>query len=205
MFHLIVGLGNPGEEYERTRHNAGAFVVRAFSEQHEFSPWKQDKKLKALISDGTVEPTSSSGTPRVEKVRLMLPQTFMNKSGLSLKPLVQGKSAAKKLVIVYDDLDLPLGRIRISFGRSSGGHKGLESIIRSIGTKDFTRVRVGVSPVTVRAGVKKPSGEKKVLDFIMGVFTKKDMQILEDSTRHACAALATIVVDGREKAMQEYN
>lgn len=205
MPYLVVGLGNPGEEHEGTRHNTGAMVVQAFQKKGSFLTWEQDKKLKALVSEGTLPSVSSVSPARKEKVMLLLPQAFMNKSGLSVKPLITDKKDARKLVVIYDDLDLPLGRMKISFGRSSGGHKGLESVIKSLGTKDFVRVRMGIVPVTPRGVMKKPSGEEKILDFIMGKFTKKERDALEAGINRAVAALVKVVAEGKEKAMQEFN
>ncbi len=205
MSYIIVGLGNPGEEYEGTRHNTGAMAVRAFERQQGFSAWQSDKKLKALVSEGGLESVSSTGRVRKENVMLLLPQAFMNKSGFSVKSLVLNKRDGKKFIVVYDDLDLPIGRMKISFGRNSGGHKGVESVIQSLGTKEFVRVRIGIAPITLRGVMKKPSGEKKILDFIMGKFTKKEHEEMERTVGRAMRALMTVVAKGKEKAMQEFN
>src|SRR3989344_1787904 len=121
MKYLIVGLGNPGEEYEATRHNAGRLAVKVIRKQFEFPDWVPDKKTLALKSEGKYE----------EKVvTLLLPETMMNRSGKSLASLVKNVGDARRLLIVHDDLDLPLGRFKLSFDRGSGGHRGLESIIK---------------------------------------------------------------------------
>lgn len=193
---IIVGLGNPGEGYERTRHNAGRVLVEAFAEKGDFSEWKADKKLQALVANGTVGKHA---------VKLLLPETFMNKSGLSVKPLVKTIKAAEKLVVIYDELDMPMGSLKISFGRGSGGHKGVESIARSIKTKDFVRFRIGISPATPSGKLKKPKGDGQVLHFIMGVFSKKDETMLKDISKTAHEALTMLIERGRTRAMNEFN
>src|SRR3989344_5432352 len=128
MTYVIAGLGNPGEKYERSRHNAGRRAALFFAEKNGFPEWKEDKKLKILKADGKI------GS---EKTSVVLPDDFMNNSGKSLKPLIKTAKAAERLAIIPDDLDLPLGQMKISFGRSSAGHKGVESVIKNLRTKDF--------------------------------------------------------------------
>lgn len=197
MSYVIVGLGNPGEEYERSRHNTGRIILDAIAGAGDFSEWKTDKKLKALVSKGDIGKA---------KVQLLLPETYMNKSGLSVKPLVTSVKKAEKLIVVHDDIDLPLGRFKVSFGRGTGGHNGVASIIRSIRTKDFIRIRVGVSPAVRGSNrAKKPKGEKAVLDFLMGDFRKPEREMVDDVAKDVNAAIETIVLDGLAAAMNEYN
>lgn len=173
MKYIIVGLGNPGEEYENSRHNVGRMFVASFKEN--------------------------------SNVKIVLPDTFMNKSGLEVKKYVTSVKNAERLIVVHDDLDLPIGRFKISFGRGSGGHKGIESIVRSIKTKDFARVRIGISPTTPSGKLKKPKGDKKVHDFILGNFTKKEMETLKKMKKKVNDALSMIIKEGRAKAMNTYN
>ncbi len=194
--HYIVGLGNPGKEYDNTRHNTGRNIVERFAKKNDFSEWKLDKKLHALSAKGEVEG---------ESVILILPETFMNKSGVSVKPLIKSVKGAEKLIVVYDELDMPLGTMKISFGRGSGGHRGIESIIKAIRTKDFLRIRVGISPATPSGKLKKPSGEKAVIDFILGKFKKLEEEKLAKISKRVQEALAAIVASGRERAMNEFN
>ncbi len=216
--YIVVGLGNPGTEYERTRHNAGARAVEAFRARSarsgassgargEFEPWREDRSAKALRAEGKI------GGARVT---LLLPQQFMNRSGASVAPLIKNARAAERLIVVYDDLDLPLSAVKISFGRSSGGHKGLESVIRAIKTRDFIRVRIGIAPLgarPVRNGVsngargklRKPRGEQAVLDFLLGAFSKREETVLAGSLARACDAITALITDGREKAMSAFN
>ena len=192
----IIGLGNPREEYENNRHNTGALAVWNFANNNKFAPFEIDKKLKALVSSGKIG-------KRI--LTLILPQTFMNKSGLSLKSAITNKKKAENLVVIYDDLDIPLGKFKISYGRGSGGHKGVESIARSIKTKDFIRIRVGIAPAAPSGKVKKPKGEQKIIDFILGDFKKKDTEKLKKVFKKVNEALEVIIKDGRQKAMNIYN
>jgi PTH1 family peptidyl-tRNA hydrolase len=193
---IIVGLGNPGEGYEMTRHNTGRMVVEAFAKKHAFSDWKKDATLNAQIAKGKIETAA---------VTLMLPDTFMNKSGGAVKKMVKNVKQAERVIAVYDDLDLPLGTIRLSFGRGSGGHRGIESIITSLRTKNFMRIRVGVSPQTPGGKLKKPKGDEQVLHFILDPFSKKEMERFKKVEQQAGEALAMTVTEGRVRAMGEFN
>ena len=193
---IIVGLGNPGEEYEKTRHNVGRIILNYYAKENKFEEWLEDGKLKALTADGKIGKS---------KVKLVEPETFMNKSGLSVKPLVKSKKEAEKLVVVYDDLDLALGEIKISWNKGTGGHKGLESIVKKIKTKEFIRVRVGITPTTPKGKLKKPKGENKVLDFLMKDFSKKDFEVLKKTQVKIAKALDSIITEGRVKAMNQFN
>lgn len=194
--HIIVGLGNPGEKYENTRHNTGRILVEDFRAAHNFPDFVSSGKYQALISEGKV------GN---EKVLLMMPETFMNKSGGSLKSLIKTKKAAEQLIVVYDDMDLPLGTMRIAFGRGSGGHNGVESIIKTLKTKDFVRIRVGVSPSTPGGKLRKPKGEKAVIDFLMGDFKKVETDALKKEAKVVRKMVETIVAEGRAVAMNTFN
>ena len=193
--HVVVGLGNPGDEYKMTRHNTGRTFLEYFCTKHDSSEWMFDKKLNAHVSEGTIGK---------RKTVFVLPDTFMNRSGDAVKKLVKGKKAAEEFVVAYDDLDLPLGTIKISFGRSSGGHRGLESVIKALGTKDFPRIRIGVSPVTPSGKVRKP-GEKKILAFLLGKFTKGEQEKMTKVYKKVGGALITILADGYVSAMNTFN
>jgi PTH1 family peptidyl-tRNA hydrolase len=192
MEYFIVGLGNPGDEYRDSRHNAGRLALELIQEQFKFPDWMYDKKLNALMCDGKIARSL---------VKLMLPETFMNNSGRAVKPLIKSQKAAERLIVVYDEIDLPLGKAKMSFGRSSGGHKGVESIIRAVGTKDFLRVRIGIAPMTASGKIKKPQGEQAVVDYVLGKFSKRDLEKLEPALQRAIGAIEVAVKEGREKAM----
>ncbi|OHA79099.1 MAG: hypothetical protein A2747_01160 [Candidatus Yonathbacteria bacterium RIFCSPHIGHO2_01_FULL_44_41] len=196
MQYLIVGLGNPGEEYENTRHNAGRMVMEAFRKKNDFPEWINDKSLKALVSKG------SWGK---DKVVLLLPDNFMNVSGKSVAPLVKNAKDAERTIVVYDDLDLPLGSMKISFNRSSGGHKGVESIIKALKTRAFARLRVGICPITSSGKTKKPKGESILLDFIVSEFKKPEIEVMKKVTKNGAEAIALILDEGREIATGKIN
>lgn len=192
----IVALGNPGEEYKNTRHNVGRIALEEFVKKNDFSDWVSDKKLKALLSQGKIGK---------EKAHLIEPETFMNKSGISLQPIITSKKKAESLIVIHDDLDLPLGKFKISFNKSSGGHRGVESIIKAIKTEAFTRIRIGISSITASGKLKKPKGEKEVGDFILGEFKKSEMETLKKISKKVADALEMVITEGREKAMGEFN
>ena len=192
---IIVGLGNPGEEYKETRHNIGRMVVEALAKKNKFDDLEFTKKYQSRITEGKIEK---------EKVLLMQPETFMNKSGKALVSLITSKKSAENLTVIRDDLDLPLGKLKISFNRSSGGHRGVESIVKQIKTEGFIQVKLGISPSTASGKLKKPTGEA-VLDFIIGPFKKAEMEKVKKVVKEAVIAIEKIVTDGKEVAMGEFN
>ncbi|OGZ06935.1 MAG: hypothetical protein A2942_01210 [Candidatus Lloydbacteria bacterium RIFCSPLOWO2_01_FULL_50_20] len=196
MKFIIVGLGNPGGEYGGTRHNTGRIVLEEFRVAHDLPDWEMKKPYNALVSKGDV----TGG-----EVLLIEPETMMNNSGKSLSLLVKSKKQAEQLVVIYDDLDLPLGKWKFSFDRGSGGHRGIESIARSIKTKAFVRVRVGISPTSLFGKMKKPKGEDAVVKFILGKFTNSELVELRKMSKEISQALETLVRDGLDKAMGEFN
>lgn len=149
---IIVGLGNPEKKYGNTPHNIGFEAVDEFAKKNDFPDFRLSKKFSALISEKN-------------NVLLAKPQTFMNNSGLAIKKIFKSQ-AFVSLIIVHDDIDLALGTYKLSINRGSAGHKGVESIIRELGTEDFTRIRIGVSKET------KPD--------VLEKFSKEDKKILEE-------------------------
>lgn len=129
----------------------------------------------------------------------------MNNSGRAVGKMIKSKKAAEKLIVVYDDIDLPVGSLKISYNKSSGGHRGLESIIKTLKTQEFIRIRIGIAPTTPSGKLKKPSGEQKVLDFILGKFKPTEMEVLKKVFKKATEAIQTLVEEGREKAMNQFN
>jgi PTH1 family peptidyl-tRNA hydrolase len=195
MSYVIVGLGNPGEEYANTRHNMGRMLVKGFGKEHG-AEWKTDGKLNSDVAKVKIGKTS---------VTLILPNTFMNNSGKSVKPLVTSIKLAEKLIVIYDDLDLPFGSSKISFNKSSGGHKGVESIIKAIKTEKFARVRVGISPTTPSGKIRKPQGDDAVTKVILGQFKPSELLDLKKISKKVNLALEIFVSDGLEKAMTGFN
>ena len=177
---ILVGLGNPGEEYENTRHNTGRIVVSMIEKK-----WGSENEK--------------------QKIKFLMPDTFMNNSGRAVAPLVKSKKDLKDLVVVYDDIDLPLGKMKISFNRSSGGHNGLGSIIKSLKSQEFTRIRIGIASVTPSGKIKKPKGKKAVINFILGEFKKPELEILKKLSKKITEAVEVIFSEGKDKAMSMYN
>ncbi len=192
----VIGLGNPGDEYINTRHNTGRIILEMIAKREDFSEWKDDMKSKALISSGKLGKS---------KFMFVAPETFMNNSGKSAKAFVESKKDLTNLVVVYDDMDLPLGRVKISFDRSSGGHNGVESIIKSVKSQEFVRIRVGISPHTPKGVTKKPSGEKAVLDFLLKDFKEPEVAELKKISKMITAALEVFASDGKDKMMTQFN
>lgn len=209
--YIIVGLGNPGSEYKNTRHNVGRIVVENFVKNAEAIALKRDSK-KAAKSTSFEEfkfnkkynAQAATGEINREKVLAILPETFMNKSGRALETLVTSAKKAEKLIVIHDDLDMPLGKMKILFNRGSGGHKGIESIVRSIKTEAFTRLKVGICPTTPTGKPKKPTGEK-LLDFIVGPFKPAEFDEIKKVAKQASEALYVLVSENRERAMNEFN
>ncbi len=197
MAYIIAGLGNPGDEYEGTRHNTGRIILDYVRTEYEGDDFKFDKKLNALISKIDIS--------KKEKATLIAPETFMNKSGSSVAGLVKNPKAAQKLIVIYDDFQLPLGRIRISYNRSSGGHNGVESIIKSVKTEGFVRIRIGLSAADAKGNVKVPHGEEKIEKFILGTFKDEEMKEIKKVSKKVAEAIKVIVTESREKAMSIYN
>lgn len=196
MAWVIVGLGNPGEEYEGTRHNTGRMAVNFFAHAAGLGGWKEDKKANAHVASGLVKKIA---------VVLVAPDTFMNKSGSAVSKFVKTQKAAERLIVVYDDLDLPLGSMKLSFDRGSGGHRGVESITKAVKTKKFTRVRIGITPTTAGGELRKPQGEKAVNTFILDTFKGNDATELKKVFKKAAEAIECIVLEGREIAMNRFN
>ncbi len=191
MATIIVGLGNPGKEYEKTRHNAGRDAVVLFAKQEGFDEFKENKVAKALVAKGSV-----GG----ESVTLVLPQTMMNLSGKAVSAFVKSPKAGKNLVVVQDDLDLPLGTIKMVFARGSGGHKGVESIMRAIKTQDFARVRIGISGVGKKNQAKKVEGEEKVIKLVIGKWKPAEEAVVKKVFKKSAEVLRLFVTEGIEKA-----
>ncbi len=195
MKYIIVGLGNPGEEYDNTRHNTGRIILGIV--QKEFGDnFIYNKKLNSQIGEGKIGK---------EKLTMVCPDTFMNNSGKAIAPLVKSVKAAGKLIVIYDDFNLPLGRIRISFNRSSGGHNGIESIIKAVKTEAFLRIRIGTAPENAKGNARTPHGDEKIEKFILGKFKDEELKVLNNVGKTVCEALETIVRDGKDKAMSIFN
>ena len=168
---LIVGLGNPGEKYNNTRHNIGFKIVDEFAKENNFPEFKLSKKHNSLISEGVIDN---------EKIMLAKPQTFMNNSGKAVKSIIDYLSlTTDNLLVVHDDIDIEIGQMKISENSRSAGHKGVQSIIDEIGTKDFARVRVGIKPIAESQGVN-DAQQIPTEKFVLEKFTQNEEQILQN-------------------------
>ena len=196
MQYIIVGLGNPGQEYEGTRHNTGRIIVDNFGKSIGVKEWSDNKKLKAETSEGKLGKNT---------VLLIKPNTFMNKSGDALKGLIKSKKAAETLVVIHDDLDIPFGKIKMSFNKSAGGHRGVESIIKAVKTEGFIRMRIGICPTTPSGKLKKPQGEKEVEKAILGKFKPLEFEALKKLSKRANEGLETLVLEGKDIATGKIN
>ncbi len=167
-----------------------------FSDANNFSDFDFNKKEKYLISKGKI---------KKEEVEVILPETFMNKSGEALVKKVKTKKAAQNLVVIHDDMDLPLGKIKIVFNRGAGGHKGVESVVRRLKTSEFIRVKIGVSPETAKGVARKPKTEEAVVKFVLGKFKGDDEKEIKKVIKNVVEALNEIVVEDYLSAMNHFN
>ena len=199
---LIVGLGNPGKEYENTRHNTGRIILEKIAKAGNFSEWRDDMKLKSFRTKGEIGGPACAGR---EKVEFLLPNTFMNNSGVAVCQIIDDKKKLKNLVVIYDDMDLPVGSLKISFNRSSGGHNGLESVIKKVKSREFVRIRIGVSPATPTGKLKKPKGEEAVLKFLLGKYKEDELKSIKNLSKKIAEIIAMLSAEGKDKAMSVYN
>lgn len=185
--YIIVGLGNPGKEFENTRHNIGFYVIDKLAEQENIGVL--EKKHKAVFGKGYV-----AG----QKCILAKPQTFMNSSGESVRELIDYYKSDEKteLIIISDDICLDVGQIRVRKKGSAGGHNGLKNIISHLGHDTFMRVRMGVG--------EKPKGYE-LTDYVLGHFPKEEMEIMDAAAKQAADAIRVILTEGADAAMNEFN
>ena len=181
---LIVGLGNPGKAYTRNRHNVGFRCIDHFARLHHIP--LTERRQRAKVGMGVVADT---------EVVLAKPRTFMNRSGEAVSQLLRRfKISVEDLIVICDDMDLPLGRVRIRRRGSSAGHKGLQSIIDSLGSQDFPRIRVGIG---------RPDGDE--VSYVLSDFTPEEKQVIEKAVATVSDAIHCILAEGIEAAMSRYN
>ena len=181
---IVVGLANPGKRYERTRHNVGGMVLEILLE-------RAGGRLKRHKSGCLVSEIALSG----ERAVLARPTSFMNESGLPVRDLLRWyKAVPEKLIAIHDDLDIPFGQVRVKLGGGTAGHHGLDSLVAHLRTKEFVRVRVGVS---------RPRGE--AVDYVLGEFSGAERKELPFVLERAADAVERVVASGTERAMNEYN
>jgi len=190
---LIIGLGNRGNRFQLTRHNSGWVVLdllqKKWKKEHNFSDWKESKKMKAKISQGAIKD---------KKIILAKPSTFMNLSGKTIKSLTfYYKVSPKDLLVVHDDIDIELNKIKLSKNRNAAGHKGVLSIIEELKTKDFPRLRIGIKP--------KKCKPKNTEGFVLLKFNEREKEIIKESAKKAIEATEIIIDKGIDKAMNKFN
>jgi len=194
---IIIGLGNPGAQYKNTRHNAGFIALDKFAEKNNFPNFKLAKKYSAEISEGEINN---------EKILLAKPQTFMNDSGRAVQKITKPYTIDPKplIVVVHDDIDLPLEKIKIVKDRGSAGHKGVESIIKAIGNENLVRIRIGIRPASAplrQSSNEASKGSGVAKKIVLKKFTKDEVEIIQKSA----GAIEFMLQNGLEKAMNEYN
>ncbi len=181
---LVVGLGNPGRKYARTRHNVGFLVAEALAGAN-----------RLLFQDRT-DYRLCKGSMGDASIVLLEPLTFMNRSGSAVKKVMDRMNIpAENIVVVHDDLDLQTGKLRIRKTGSSGGHRGVESVIQSIASRDFVRVRIGIGRDPFMA----------TEDYVLSKFSKVEASLISDAVEKAVDAVGVIVAEGVEKAMSRFN
>lgn len=212
---LIVGLGNPGEKYENTRHNLGFMAVNRFMQDFETvqnTTWSTNEKLKSKIVQLDWKPKQGDS----ERVILALPQTYMNNSGMAVSLLASYyKIQPEDIWIVYDELDLPVGAMRIRFGGAAAGHRGVESILASLNSDKFWRFRLGIGhahPHSARAGREDEKDPKisrqfigNVEDYVLSHFSQEEHNKIREVIKHASDAMQYALERDLEAAMNRYN
>lgn len=187
---LIVGLGNPGKKYEKTRHNIGFMVLDKLAADNKLTKWNKGAKAHALYLQLALDG---------QLIELLKPLTFINNSGHAVSYVAKKHNLRPTdIVVIHDDLDLPCGKIKISFGRSSAGHQGVQSIIENLKTKDFTRLRIGIAPL---------SAEKlqDTIRFVLQKFTNAEQKIIKDIMEKIIEAITAVVKFGPQLAMTQFN
>jgi PTH1 family peptidyl-tRNA hydrolase len=190
---LVVGLGNPGAEYENTPHNMGFRVIDRLAEAHGVRVSRKENVSRVGL-----------GAVAGKAVALAKPQTFMNLSGPSVKAVLERYGVGPdRLIVVYDELDLPFGSLRIRLRGSAAGHNGMKSIIGSLGTNEFVRVRVGVWPAAPKDSGQ--TGGRDGAKFVLAPFRRAQMKEVEEIAGRAAEAVETIIAEGADKAMAKFN
>jgi len=183
---IIIGLGNPGRKYEDTRHNVGFMAIDKISNQWGLPV--QHAKFRAIVGEGRIE---------TEKVLLVKPQTYMNLSGESVAEILKFyKLTPDDLLVIYDDLDLPTGQLRLREKGSAGGHNGIKSLIQHLGTQEFKRIKVGIG---------RPEPGRSVSDYVLQAFSAAEKPLIDQAVEHAADAAVMWTRDPFVKVMNHYN
>lgn len=184
---IVVGLGNPGTQYDRTRHNVGFRIMDMLAEG-----------LGVKVNRSRFKALTATAVIGGQKVLLLKPQTFMNASGLSVEPAASFyKVPPERILVIFDDVSLPVGKVRIRPDGSAGGHNGLKSLISALGSQNFPRIKVGVGA--------KPHPDYDLADWVLGKFSAKEEKDLGPALEHAAEAVEEIIRNGTEKAAGKFN
>lgn len=185
---LIVGLGNPEPKYDKTRHNIGFDAVDALAKTWQVS-WSENRRFQALLGEGR--------GPRGDKLLLLKPLTYMNRSGQAIRAALDWyKLPPESVLIIYDDMDLPVGRLRLRLSGSAGGHNGMKSAIAHLGTQNFPRLRIGIG---------KSGRDKDTVSHVLGKFSPQETQLMPEVLQLVVDAVELGLKQGIEKAMSLYN
>ena len=185
---LIVGLGNPEPKYDNTRHNIGFAALDELAKIWQM-PLKENKRFQGFFAEGSA--------PGGKKVRLLKPLTYMNRSGQSVRAVTDWyKISAQSVLVVYDDMDLPVGRLRMRLTGSAGGHNGMKSIISHLGSKDFPRLRIGIG---------KSDGKKATVNHVLGKFAPQEILAIDEVMYASIKAIELSLKEGMEQSMNRYN
>lgn len=185
---VIIGLGNPESQYDKTRHNIGFEIVDDFANKWGFT-WQKNNKFNALLAEGFA--------PNRQKIKLVKPLTYMNRSGQTIRAVLDWyKLSQDSILVIYDDMDLPLGKIRLRLSGSAGGHNGIKSIISHLNTQNFPRFRIGIG---------KSGSKERTISHVLGKFSATETQILHELKNLVEEAIILSLNEGIEKAMSLYN
>jgi peptidyl-tRNA hydrolase, PTH1 family len=188
---IIIGLGNPGKKFEKTRHNVGFLAVDKFAEENSFPEFELQKKYASIVA---------------EKNGLILakPQTFMNESGKAVKKIL-AKENAENLIVIHDDIDLPIGKIKIVKDRGSAGHKGIESIIQNIGNDNLIRIRIGIANPSFAEASDGQEKKIKAKAVVLKKFSEEEQKMINEAIQKTVKAIGILTKEGLDKAMNEFN
>ncbi|HEY9852141.1 MAG TPA: aminoacyl-tRNA hydrolase [Leptolyngbyaceae cyanobacterium] len=189
---LIVGLGNPEPKYDRTRHNIGFAAVDALADRWQI-PLSENRKFQACLGEGR----SSTG----EKIRLLKPLTYMNRSGQAIRAAIDWyKLPVESLLVIYDDMDLPLGKMRLRLSGSAGGHNGMKSAIAHLGSQNFPRLRIGIGKPQVAT-----NDDPSTISHVLGKFSQGETQLVSQLMQLVVESVELSLKQGVEKSMSLYN
>ena len=184
MKWIVVGLGNPGGEYAKTRHNAGRIVLEQFRKKYDFPDWEYKKTYNALVASGKIEDA---------EVLLIEPETFMNNSGKSLVTLVKSPEQATQLIVIHDDADLPVGAWRSARDRGAGGQNGIVSLIETLKTRDFYRFRIGIAPELPLGAPHIKAGE-----YVLQKFTPDELMKVKSRSVQVSVRIVFLITQGHD-------